>query len=118
MYIWYSFLDIMVLTICDWRQSFNPMMEPDDDVACQFDASPYLGKNVAANLFPDEVCEMTADGDNGFTFPSGVEEEEEVTETKIIAFINEKVDFVSKFVFFSIFNEHKIPVTHVTQYMT
>ncbi|XP_023735065.1 mitogen-activated protein kinase kinase kinase NPK1 [Lactuca sativa] len=74
----------------DANKSFNPMMEPDDDVACQFDASPYLGKNVAANLFPDEVCEMTADGDNGFTFPSGVEEEEEVTETKIIAFINEK----------------------------
>ncbi|KAL7598090.1 hypothetical protein Lser_V15G23347 [Lactuca serriola] len=74
----------------DANKSFNPMMEPDDDVACQFDASPDLGKNVAANLFPDEVCEMTADGDNGFTFPSGVEEEEEVTETKIIAFINEK----------------------------
>ncbi|CAI9285286.1 unnamed protein product [Lactuca saligna] len=74
----------------DANKSFNPMMEPDDDVACQFDASPELGKSVAANLFSDEVCEMTADGDNGFTFPLGVEEEEEVTETKIIAFINEK----------------------------
>ncbi|KAL4590281.1 hypothetical protein LXL04_003208 [Taraxacum kok-saghyz] len=80
----------MKIDFNDANKSFNPMMEPDDDVVCQFDASPDVATNASANLFPDEVCEMSADGDNGFSFPSGVEEEDEVTETKIIAFINEK----------------------------
>ncbi|PWA63503.1 mitogen-activated protein kinase kinase kinase NPK1 [Artemisia annua] len=94
----------------DVNKSFNPMMEPDDDwpcqfdgspeldkSACQFDASPELGKS-ATNLFPDQVSEMTTEspldnGDNGFTFPngaSGMDEEEEVTEIKIRAFLDEK----------------------------
>ena len=95
------------------------MMEPDDDwpcqfdgspeldkSACQFDASPEMGKS-ATNLFPDQVSEMTTEspldnGDNGFTFPngaSGLDEEEEVTEIKIRAFLDEKVEFSPKFVF-------------------
>ncbi|XP_024980353.1 mitogen-activated protein kinase kinase kinase NPK1 [Cynara cardunculus var. scolymus] len=83
----------------DVNKSFNPMIEPDDDWSCQFDGSPELSKN-AANLRPDQFSETTAEThgalgneDNGFTFPSGasgMEEEEELTETKIIAFLDEK----------------------------
>ncbi|GKD01512.1 hypothetical protein Tco_1171786, partial [Tanacetum coccineum] len=94
----------------DVNKSFNPMMEPDDDWPCQFDGSPDLGKSAcqfdaspelgksATNLFPCQVSEMTTEspldnGDNGFTFPngaSGLDEEEEVTEIKIRAFLDEK----------------------------
>nr|GEV36886.1 mitogen-activated protein kinase kinase [Tanacetum cinerariifolium] len=94
----------------DVNKSFNPMMEPDDDWPCQFDGSPELGKSACqfdaspelgqsvTNLFPDQVSEMTTEspldnGDNGFTFPngaSGMDEEEEVTEIKIRAFLDEK----------------------------
>ncbi|KAJ0523374.1 putative mitogen-activated protein kinase kinase kinase STE-STE11 family [Helianthus annuus] len=85
----------------DVNKSYNPMMEPDDDWPCQFDGSPEVGSNAAANLFPDQVSEITEvtpveldNGDNdGFTFPngaSGMEEDEEVTEVKIRAFLVEK----------------------------
>ncbi|KAI3775189.1 hypothetical protein L1987_49758 [Smallanthus sonchifolius] len=93
-------LDSTLLTN-DVNKSYNPMMEPDDDWPCQFDGSPEVGSNAAANLFPDQVSEITAEipgelsnrDDNGFTFPngaSGMEEEEEVTEIKIRAFLDEK----------------------------
>ncbi|KAI3803278.1 hypothetical protein L1987_31428 [Smallanthus sonchifolius] len=95
-------LDSTLLTN-DVNKSYNPMMEPDDDWPRQFDGSPEMGSNAAANLFPDQVSEITADipgelgnrDDNGFTFPNGVsgmeeEEEEEVTEIKIRAFLDEK----------------------------
>nr|XP_043625031.1 mitogen-activated protein kinase kinase kinase NPK1-like [Erigeron canadensis] len=83
----------------DVNKSFNPMMEPDDDWPCQFDGSPEL-VNSAANLFPDQGSEMNAESlgargneSYGFTFPNGtpgVEEEEELTEIKIRAFLDEK----------------------------
>lgn len=88
------------------EQSFNPMMEPDDDWPCQFDGSTEVGTN-ATNLFPDQDSEMNPEipaalgnEDDGFTFPNGVsgmEEEEEVTEVKIRAFLVEKVQFVPNF---------------------
>ncbi|XP_071716409.1 mitogen-activated protein kinase kinase kinase NPK1 [Rutidosis leptorrhynchoides] len=81
------------------NKSFNPMMEPDDDWTCQFDASPEVVKSET-KLFPDQVSEMASEcagafgnADNGFTFPngvSGVEEDEELTEIKIRAFLDEK----------------------------
>ncbi|XP_076883970.1 mitogen-activated protein kinase kinase kinase NPK1-like [Bidens hawaiensis] len=82
----------------DINKSYNPMMEPDDDWHCQFDGSPEVGSNAATNLFPDPVSEITAEtpielDNDGFTFPngaSGIEEDEEVTEEKIRAFIDEK----------------------------
>ncbi|XP_076919496.1 mitogen-activated protein kinase kinase kinase NPK1-like [Bidens hawaiensis] len=82
----------------DINKSYNPMMEPDDDWHCQFDGSPEVGPDTAVNLFPDKVSEITAEApveldNDGFTFPngaSGIEEDEEVTEEKIRAFIDEK----------------------------
>ncbi|KAI7750478.1 hypothetical protein M8C21_028949, partial [Ambrosia artemisiifolia] len=81
------------------NKSFNPMNEPDDDWSYQFDGSPEVGTKTA-NLFSDQVNEITTDipgelgnEDNDFTFPNGtpgVEEEEEVTEIKIRAFLDEK----------------------------
>ncbi|KAK1416971.1 hypothetical protein QVD17_26091 [Tagetes erecta] len=94
-------LDTDLLTN-DINKSYNPMMEPDDDWPCQFDGSPKQGSHAAANLFPNQVSEITKDipvelgndDDNGFTFPNGPfgmeEEEEEVTEIKIRAFLDEK----------------------------
>ncbi|XP_076920785.1 mitogen-activated protein kinase kinase kinase NPK1-like [Bidens hawaiensis] len=82
------------------NKSYNPMMEPNDDWHCQFDGSPEVGSNAAAaaNLFPDQVSKITAEtpvelDNDGFTFPneaSGIEEDEEVTEEKIRAFLDEK----------------------------
>ncbi|XP_071728778.1 mitogen-activated protein kinase kinase kinase NPK1-like [Rutidosis leptorrhynchoides] len=97
--------------LCDApNKSFNPMMEPDDDWTCQFDASPEVVKSET-NLFLDQVSEMASEcagafgnADNGFTFPNGVsrvEEDEELTEIKIRAFLDEKVQFFSFLGFFS-----------------
>ncbi|XP_057485670.1 mitogen-activated protein kinase kinase kinase NPK1-like [Actinidia eriantha] len=82
----------------DFSKSFNPMSEPNDDWPCKFDESPELEKsrinfsgqtiNKAADI-PEASC----NGDKDFTFPSGpsvAEDDDEVTETKIIAFLDEK----------------------------
>ncbi|XP_057466579.1 mitogen-activated protein kinase kinase kinase NPK1-like isoform X3 [Actinidia eriantha] len=82
----------------DLSKSFNPMSEPNDDWPCKFDESPELEKsrinfsgqiiNNAANM-PETSC----NGDKDFTFPSGpsvAEDDDEVTETKIKAFLDEK----------------------------
>ncbi|GFZ22064.1 NPK1-related protein kinase 3 [Actinidia rufa] len=82
----------------DFSKSFNPMSEPNDDWPCKFDVSPELEKsrinfsgqttNKAADI-PEASC----NGDKDFTFPSGpsvAEDDDEVTETKIIAFLDEK----------------------------
>ncbi|KAK9061986.1 hypothetical protein SSX86_019170 [Deinandra increscens subsp. villosa] len=101
----------------DVNKSYNPMMEPDDDWPCQFDGSPEVGPNAAANLFPDQGSEITVEipgevgngDDNGFTFPNGasvMEEEDELTEIKIRAFLDEKVKFVYQFGFLFSVNEH------------
>ncbi|KAF7151195.1 hypothetical protein RHSIM_Rhsim02G0021400 [Rhododendron simsii] len=84
----------------DINKSFNPMAEPDDDWPCKFDVSPELEKS-RMNLFPGhtineavEVSGASSNGDIDFTFPSGpsvAEDDDEVTESKIRAFLHEKV---------------------------
>ncbi|XP_058192673.1 mitogen-activated protein kinase kinase kinase NPK1-like [Rhododendron vialii] len=84
----------------DINKSFNPMAEPDDDWPCKFDVSPELEKS-RVNLFSGhtinkavEVSGASSNGDIDFTFPSGpsvAEDDDEVTESKIRAFLHEKV---------------------------
>ena len=82
------------------------MSEPNDDWPCKFDESPELEKsrinfscqtiNKAADI-PEESC----NGDKDFTFPSGpsvAEDDDEVTETKIKAFLDEKVLLLARFI--------------------
>lgn len=76
------------------------MCEPNDDWQCKFDDSPGLEKSVT-NIFPSETTNNNSVryGSSGnrnvdFTFPSGTltaDDEDEVTESKIIAFLDEKV---------------------------
>ncbi|KAI8566229.1 hypothetical protein RHMOL_Rhmol02G0023900 [Rhododendron molle] len=84
----------------DINKSFNPMAEPDEDWPCKFDVSPELEKS-RMNLFSGhtineavEVSGASSNGDIDFTFPSGpsaAEDDDEVTESKIRAFLHEKV---------------------------
>ncbi|CAK9173651.1 unnamed protein product [Ilex paraguariensis] len=90
----------------DFNKSFNPMSEPNDDWPCKFDESPELEKSKMKlekskmNLFhcqilkkPGESPAATGTGDNDFTFPCGplaAEDDDEVTESKIRAFLDEK----------------------------
>ncbi|XP_020259395.1 mitogen-activated protein kinase kinase kinase NPK1-like isoform X2 [Asparagus officinalis] len=73
--------------------SFNPMSEPFDDWSCKFDMSPEqpmdldkLGESVNGTI--DNAGEV----ENDFTFPCDAicEHDDEVTETKIRAFLDEK----------------------------
>uniref|UniRef100_A0A5B6Z2A7 mitogen-activated protein kinase kinase kinase n=1 Tax=Davidia involucrata TaxID=16924 RepID=A0A5B6Z2A7_DAVIN len=83
----------------DFNKSFNPMSEPNDDWPCKFDESPELDRS-RMDLFSGQTINKAADspgasgkGDNGFTFPSGPlagEDDDEVTESKIRAFLDEK----------------------------
>lgn len=82
----------------DCNQSFNPMCEPNDDWACKFDESPGLTKGEA-EILPSQIVDPgsrslgSVEVDCGFTFPrgqSGSEDEDEVTEAKIRAFLDEK----------------------------
>ncbi|XP_011090761.1 mitogen-activated protein kinase kinase kinase NPK1 [Sesamum indicum] len=82
----------------DCNQSFNPMSEPNDDWPCQFDGSPELTKSGTEFLSsqivePGNRSSGSGEVDYGFTFPtgqSGPEDDEEVTESKIRAFLVEK----------------------------
>ncbi|KAL0388635.1 UNVERIFIED_CONTAM: Mitogen-activated protein kinase kinase kinase NPK1 [Sesamum radiatum] len=82
----------------DCNQSFNPMSEPNDDWPCQFDGSPELTKS-GTEFLSSQIVEPgnrslgSGEVDYGFTFPtgqSGPEDDEEVTESKIRAFLVEK----------------------------
>ncbi|TKY61498.1 Mitogen-activated protein kinase kinase kinase ANP1 [Spatholobus suberectus] len=78
-------------------ESFNPMSDPSDDWECKFDASPEL-ENRGVNFGTDESYmppnQLGADkGQNDFSFPgvpSLSEEDDELTESKIKAFLDEK----------------------------
>ncbi|XP_009364204.2 mitogen-activated protein kinase kinase kinase NPK1 [Pyrus x bretschneideri] len=81
------------------NKSFNPMCEPTDDWSCKFDESLEPERN-GINFSPCQTIHE-ASGSIGasqkveteFTFPSGpsaVEDDEEVTESKIRAFLDEK----------------------------
>ncbi|XP_058208495.1 mitogen-activated protein kinase kinase kinase NPK1-like isoform X2 [Rhododendron vialii] len=83
----------------DFNKSFNPMSEPNDDWPCKFDGSPEIDKS-GVNSFSGQTVNKAADStvsycnvDNDFTFPSEpsvAEDDDDVTETKIIAFLEEK----------------------------
>lgn len=76
------------------------MSEPNDDWPCKFDGSPEIDKS-GVNSFSGQTVNKAADStvsycnvDNDFTFPSEpsvAEDDDDVTETKIIAFLEEKV---------------------------
>ncbi|XP_057546197.1 mitogen-activated protein kinase kinase kinase NPK1-like [Amaranthus tricolor] len=80
-------------SVLDFCKSFNPMCEPNDDWPCKFDDSPEAGRS---NIdFPREDCgtaEASCHGENEFSFSSEglADDEEEVTESKIRAFLDEK----------------------------
>ncbi|KAK3002975.1 hypothetical protein RJ639_018730 [Escallonia herrerae] len=83
----------------DLNKSFNPMSEPNDDWPCKFDDSPELDRS-ARNLITGQTTakpggspRAAGNGDEDFTFPNGpsaVEDDDEVTESKIRAFLDEK----------------------------
>ncbi|KAK6122661.1 hypothetical protein DH2020_043601 [Rehmannia glutinosa] len=88
----------------DCNQSYNPMCEPNDDWPCKFDESPELNKN-GTGLLPDQSIGSgqrffpSGEVDCGFTFPigqSGAEDDDEVTESKIRAFLDEKASELTK----------------------
>ncbi|XVE81555.1 hypothetical protein DITRI_Ditri15bG0074200 [Diplodiscus trichospermus] len=87
-----------VLASADLTKSFNPMSEPTEDWTCKFGRSSEpsrsgvrlsLGETVEAAGSPG----MSGKAENGFTFscgPPAADDDEEVTESKIRAFLDEK----------------------------
>ncbi|KAH9765182.1 mitogen-activated protein kinase kinase kinase 3 [Citrus sinensis] len=82
----------------DLDKSFNPMCEPTDDWPCKFDESPEVQRN-RMNISSSQAINEAAGSigvskaENEFTFPCGssaAEDDEEVTESKIKAFLDEK----------------------------
>ncbi|XP_058112174.1 mitogen-activated protein kinase kinase kinase NPK1 [Magnolia sinica] len=79
-----------------FNKSFNPMSEPLDDWSCKFDESPE--QRVNFEDFGGSVkgaadnSGASGKGMNDFTFPCGPasEDDDEVTECKIKAFLDEK----------------------------
>lgn len=81
------------------HQSFNPMSEPTEDSPCKFDQSSELSRS-GVNLSLDETVEasgtteMSGKEENDFSFsrgPAAGDDDEELTESKIRAFLDEKV---------------------------
>ncbi|KAG1359054.1 hypothetical protein COCNU_08G005000 [Cocos nucifera] len=74
--------------------SFNPMSEPFDEWPCKFDLSPEQGRIDSEDFDGTVNCAASSagKGENDFTIPSELvsEEEDEVTESKIRAFLDEK----------------------------
>ncbi|KAG8373043.1 hypothetical protein BUALT_Bualt12G0129800 [Buddleja alternifolia] len=90
-----KFTSTMVSTDCN--QSFNPMCEPNDDWPCKFDISPELNKSGTGSLQnhtidPGNRILASGEVDCGFTLSRGqsMEDDDEVTESKIRAFLDEK----------------------------
>ncbi|GLT99759.1 hypothetical protein SLE2022_171770 [Rubroshorea leprosula] len=87
-----------VLASSDLNKSFNPMSEPTEDWPCKFDGSPELrtsGMNLSSGQTAEANGSLGISGkeENDFTFPSGPlaqDDDEEVTESKIRAFLDEK----------------------------
>ncbi|KAJ9182070.1 hypothetical protein P3X46_006102 [Hevea brasiliensis] len=83
----------------DLNKSFNPMSEPIDAWSCKFDESPESksgGINFSSNQSIHDIAVSPVESgktENGFTFPCGpvaTEDDDEVTESKIRAFLDEK----------------------------
>ncbi|KAM3707387.1 hypothetical protein ACB098_02G022900 [Castanea mollissima] len=83
----------------DLNKSFNPMCEPTDDWPCKFDGS-LESERSGIDLSTSQTIQNAAGspgvpgkGENDFTFPCGpigAEDDDEVTESKIRAFLDEK----------------------------
>ncbi|XP_068636823.1 mitogen-activated protein kinase kinase kinase NPK1-like [Aristolochia californica] len=73
-----------------FTKSYNPMSEPIDDWPCKFDGNPE--KDFTETVNTSSRIETFQEGKNDFTFPCGPvsEEDDEVTESKIRAFLDEK----------------------------
>ncbi|GMH08410.1 hypothetical protein Nepgr_010250 [Nepenthes gracilis] len=82
-----------VVPLDDFNKSFNPMCEPNDEWQCKFDESPELG-SIQHNLLSSDagLTGTIPNGDSEFTFPSEplADDDDEVTESKIRAFLDEK----------------------------
>ncbi|KAG6764428.1 hypothetical protein POTOM_031897 [Populus tomentosa] len=87
------------LASADLNKSVNPMCEPLDDWPCNFDEDPLFkrsGYNLSCSQSNHEaidIHEASGKGQNDFTFPCGPvvpEDDDEVTESKIRAFLDEK----------------------------
>ncbi|XP_015888023.1 mitogen-activated protein kinase kinase kinase NPK1 isoform X2 [Ziziphus jujuba] len=83
----------------DLTKSFNPMSEPTDDWPCKFDESLELARS-GTDLSPGHTIQKAAGSpgasdkeETGFEFahgPLAAEDDDEVTESKIRAFLDEK----------------------------
>ncbi|KAI9386900.1 hypothetical protein POPTR_010G092000v4 [Populus trichocarpa] len=89
----------------DLNKSFNPMCEPMEDWPCKFDEDPLFrrsGINLYCSQSIHEVIdshEASGKGQHDFTFPRGPvmpEDDDEVTESKIRAFLDEKAIDLTK----------------------
>ncbi|KAK9292804.1 hypothetical protein L1049_020784 [Liquidambar formosana] len=80
-----------VLTCVDFNKSFNPMCEPSDDFGCKFNGS-LEPEHIEMNLDTDQpVYRPAADCYRAPRCgPSLSEDDEELTESKITAFLDEK----------------------------
>ncbi|XP_010277967.1 PREDICTED: mitogen-activated protein kinase kinase kinase NPK1-like isoform X2 [Nelumbo nucifera] len=83
----------------DFNKSFNPMCEPTDNWTCKFGESPEPEQSEmklgSGNLVSGTASSPRASqkDENDFTFPCGpsvYEDDDEVTESKIRAFLDEK----------------------------
>ncbi|KAK3189994.1 hypothetical protein Dsin_029555 [Dipteronia sinensis] len=88
-----------VLASADINKSFNPMCEPTDDWPCKLDEIPEVEQNVL-NISSDQALSEAVSStglsdkrENEFSFHCGssaAEDDDEVTESKIRAFLDEK----------------------------
>ncbi|KAK8681062.1 hypothetical protein V6N13_053469 [Hibiscus sabdariffa] len=87
-----------VLASANLNKSFNPMCEPTEDWLCKFDRSSELNRrgvnlSLGETIEADGTLGMSAKEENGFTFLCGLpaaDDDDEVTESKIRAFLDEK----------------------------
>ncbi|XP_041001034.1 mitogen-activated protein kinase kinase kinase NPK1 [Juglans microcarpa x Juglans regia] len=88
-----------ILASDDLNKSFNPMCEPTDDWPCKLGGSIDLERS-GMDLSPNQTTAkatgspgISVKAENDFTFPRGpipAEDDDEVTESKIRAFLDEK----------------------------
>nr|AZL94781.1 NPK1-like protein [Colobanthus quitensis] len=78
----------------DCTKSFNPMCDPNDDWPSKFDLNPEVGQSGTEMLSREDcgIAEASCNMESEFTFPSEplADDDEEVTESKIRAFLDEK----------------------------
>lgn len=96
------------------------MCDPNDDWPSKFDESPELTKS-GMEILPNQIVELgnrslgSVEVDCGFTFPRGQpgsEDDDEVTEAKIRAFLDEKV-YTDEIVFYMFSYTSTCPGKHL-----